>query len=119
MKDMLNDDCIHVDYVIPRAFLYHEELWNLILSHDNCNEQKSDSLHSRYYIKKLVDRNERLIKSNYPLSQGIKATLGDTPDKRQREIFRIYDEILNVVTEKMYGAVRKILFLKRIRSTEV
>lgn len=98
--EMLDEDCIHVDHVIPRAFLYHDEPWNLVLSHGNCSEQKSDFLPSRYYIKKLVDRNERLIKSNHPLSQGIKAALGDTPAKRQREMFRIYDEILNAVTEK-------------------
>lgn len=115
MKDMLNGyqdgrcfycgeplgEDIHVDHVIPRAYLYHDEPWNLVLAHGGtCNESKSDFLPSRYYIQKLVDRNERLIKSNHPLSNGIKATLGDTPSKRKREVFRIYNEILNAVTEK-------------------
>lgn len=115
MKDMLNGyqegacfycgealdpDSIHVDHVIPRAFLYHDEPWNLVLSHENCNEQKSDFLPSRYYIQKLVDRNERLIKSNHPLSQKIKDSLGATPQMRKKETFRIYNEILNAVGEK-------------------
>lgn len=114
MKDMLNgyqegccfycgeslgDEIIHVDHVIPRAFLYHDEPWNLVLSHEYCNKQKSDFLPSQYYIQKLVDRNERLIKSNHPLSQGIKAALGATPVARKRETFRIYNEILDAVTE--------------------
>ena len=114
MKDMLNgyqegccfycgeplgNETIHVDHVIPRAFLYHDEPWNLVLSHENCNEQKSDFLPSRYYIQKLVDRNERLIKSNHPLSQGIKDALGVTPAARRKETFRIYNEILDAVTE--------------------
>lgn len=111
--EMLDEDCIHVDHAIPRAFLYHDEPWNLVLSHGNCNEQKSDFLPSRYYIKKLVDRNERLIKSNHPLSQGIKAALGDTPAKRQRETFRIYDEILNAVTEKnVWGGTQDFILEK-------
>lgn len=113
MKDMLNgyqEGCCfycgeplfgetHVDHVIPRAFLYHDKPWNLVLSHENCNEQKSDYLPSEYFIKKLVDRNERLIKSNHPLSYSIKEALGATPVARQRETFRIYNEILNAVTE--------------------
>ena len=115
MKDMLNGyqdgrcfycgeplepDKVHVDHVIPRAYLYHDEPWNLVLSHDGCNEQKSDFLPSKYYIQKLADRNERLIKSNHPLSQGIKDALGNTPKARKRELFRIYNEILDAVTEK-------------------
>ena len=66
MKDMLNgyqegrcfycgepldQDAIRVDYVIPRAYLYHDEPWNLVLSHENCNGQKTDFLPSRYYIQ--------------------------------------------------------------------
>ena len=83
MKDMLNGyqegrcfycgepldpDSIHVVHVIPRTYLFHDEPWNLVLAHESCNEHKSDFLPSRYFIQKLVDRNERLIKSNHPLS---------------------------------------------------
>lgn len=125
MKDMLNGyqegrcfyceeplepDSIHVDHVIPRAYLYHDEPWNLVLSHGNCNEQKSDFLPSRYYIQKLVDRNERLIKSNHPLSQGIKDSLGDTPAARKRETFRIYEQILNALTESnVWGGTQNFI----------
>ncbi len=98
--EKLEENHIHVDHVIPRSFLYHDEPWNLVLSHDSCNEQKSDALPSRYYIQKLVDRNERLIKSNHPLSNNIKTSLGLTPAIRKRETFRIYEEILDAVTEK-------------------
>ena len=114
MRDMLNgyqEGCcfycgeplgqaVHVDHVIPRSFLYHDEPWNLVLAHESCNEQKSDQLPSMYYIQKLVDRNERLIKSNHPLSQKIKDALGITPAQRKNETFRIYNQILDAVGEK-------------------
>lgn len=125
MKDMLNGyqegrcfycseplepNKTHVDHVIPRAFLCHDEPWNLVLSHDSCNEQKSDFLPSRYYIRKLVDRNERLIKSNRPLSQRIKQALGATQIKREKETFRIYNEILAVVTESnIWGGTQNFI----------
>lgn len=64
-SEFLEPNKIHVDHVIPRAFIYHDKPWNLVLSHDSCNERKSDFLPSKYYIQKLVDRNERLIKSNH------------------------------------------------------
>lgn len=98
--ELLDPDAIHVDHVIPRSFICHDEPWNLVLAHDGCNEQKSDALPSKYYIQKLVDRNERLIKSNHPLSQKIKDSLGETPQARRRETFRIYNQILDAVGEK-------------------
>ena len=125
MKDMLNGyqeglcfycgeeldpNAIHVDHVIPRSYIYHDEPWNLVLAHDSCNEQKSDYLPSRYYIQKLVDRNERLIKSNHPLSQGIKDALGPTPQARKNETFRIYNEIYDIVGEKnVWGGTQNFI----------
>ncbi len=116
MKDMLNgyqegkcfycgepldENDIHVDHVIPRTYINHDEPWNLVLSHGStCNEHKTDFLPSKYYIQKLVDRNERLIKSNHPLSKRIIEALGNTPLKRKNETFRIYNQILDAVTEK-------------------
>ncbi|NLL36705.1 MAG: hypothetical protein GX256_04185, partial [Fretibacterium sp.] len=47
-----------------------------------------------------VDRNERLIKSNHPLSKKIKDSLGATLALRKKETFRIYNQILDAVREK-------------------
>ena len=54
--EMLDQDHIHVDHVIPRTYIAHDKHWNLVLSHEFCNESKSDYLPSEYYIQKLVDR---------------------------------------------------------------
>lgn len=34
-------DDIHVDHVVPRQFVYHDEVWNLVLAHSFCNQQKA------------------------------------------------------------------------------
>lgn len=121
MKDMLNgyqeghcfycgekldQNHIHVDHVIPRTFIAHYKPWNLVLSHEFCNESKSDSLPSEYYIQKLVDRNERLISSNHPLSKKIVADLGKTPIERKNETFSHYSRILNAVgSQNIWGGI--------------
>jgi 5-methylcytosine-specific restriction endonuclease McrA len=49
---------IAVDHVIPYQALLHNEIWNLVLAHDFCNENKSDNLPSSYFIENLIARNE-------------------------------------------------------------
>ena len=91
--ELMDEDDIHVDHVIPRTYLNHDEPWNLVLSHKSCNLNKSDQLPGKYYIKKLIDRNERLIRSNHPLSIQIKKELGNTPQQRENNTWRIYNQI--------------------------
>lgn len=95
--EMLVTGHVHVDHVIPRAFLHHDEPWNLVLSHEYCNVNKSDLLPDDYYIYKLIDRNERLISSNHPLSRQIKEELGATPKRRKDRVLAIYREIRDAV----------------------
>lgn len=104
--EMLDQNHIHVDHVIPRAYIAHDKPWNLVLSHEFCNESKSDSLPSEYYIQKLVDRNERLISSNHPLSKKIVEDLGKTPAERKAETFSHYYRILNAVgSQNIWGGI--------------
>ena len=112
---------IHVDHVIPRSFLYHDEPWNLVLAHGLCNETKSDMLPSEGYIIKLINRNELLIKSNHPLSKGIISSVGKTSTERYRNTMRIYDEIKNLVKYTWsgisgYSAEKDGFFRKYINS---
>lgn len=55
---------IHVDHVIPRQVIFHDEIWNLVLSHEFCNLQKSDYLPSLIYVDKLIARNEHFFPVN-------------------------------------------------------
>lgn len=83
---------IHVDHVLPRAVLNHDEIWNLVLAHEICNEQKSDLLPPKYYIEKLIERNEYLIKSRHPITTELIRHLGNTRDKRRNYVFKAYED---------------------------
>lgn len=53
-EEPLAGELIHVDHVIPRTFLNHDEIWNLVLAHSVCNLEKSARLPSRTYLSNLV-----------------------------------------------------------------
>jgi len=38
--EVMREDDVHVDHVIPRQLVNHDEIWNLALAHGFCNEQK-------------------------------------------------------------------------------
>lgn len=88
---------IHVDHVIPRQVVSHDEVWNLVLAHAFCNEQKSDSLPSRKYITKLIERNEHFIASNHPIKQKIIRATGITAQERRNYINKVYDDVKQVI----------------------
>lgn len=81
---------VHVDHVIPRQFIRHDEIWNLVLAHALCNERKSDALPSAKYIDRLVVRNEHFIASNHPIRARLIASLGTTPEARRATIVQVY-----------------------------
>ncbi len=87
----------HVDHVIPRQFIQHDEPWNLVLAHALCNAQKSDLLPSERSIAMLVARNEHLIASNHPLKQQLTAQVGSTPEHRRRTVLRTYEDARQVM----------------------
>lgn len=54
-------DKIHVDHFIPWSFIKNDRLWNLVNSCPVCNLSKSDKLTEKYYLDKLIDRDEKLV----------------------------------------------------------
>lgn len=55
---------IHVDHFIPWSFIKNDRLWNLVNSCPVCNLSKSDKLTERYFLDKLIDRDEKLLFRN-------------------------------------------------------
>lgn len=82
---------IHVDHVLPRQFIQHDEIWNLVLSHSICNLHKNDSLVGKHYFEKLVARNENIMGSNHPWKKKISDALGNTLLKRSRMMWSHYE----------------------------
>jgi len=83
-------DPVDVDHVIPRQVICHDEVWNLVLAHEFCNQQKSDYLPSMIHIEQLVYRNEFFIKGNHPLAGQIINSLGSTKTIRTERVLEIY-----------------------------
>jgi len=48
---------IHVDHFIPWSYIFEDELWNFVLSCGVCNCEKLDSLASKKYAEKIIERN--------------------------------------------------------------
>jgi hypothetical protein len=89
--EKIGDKEIHVDHVLPRQFIQHDEIWNLVLSHSLCNMNKNDALIGKHYFDKLVARNENIMGSNHPWKKKIADALGDTPVKRNKTMLYHYE----------------------------
>ncbi|MCL0043189.1 HNH endonuclease [Dehalococcoidia bacterium] len=88
---------IHVDHVLPRQVVNHDEIWNLVLSHDFCNTQKSDKLVARHFIDKLIARNENIMGGNHPWKSNIERMLGTDPVARGKTLEKHYDQVQTVL----------------------
>ena len=53
---------VHVDHVLPRQIIQRDDIWDLVLAHDHCNQMKSDLLVGPNYIDKLIKRNENIMR---------------------------------------------------------
>jgi hypothetical protein len=96
-------DSIHVDHVIPRQFVAHDEIWNLVLAHPSCNEIKSDALPGAEYMTKLIERNEYFIASNHPIKYRLFAELGTSPEDRAAYIRQVYRDAQQVIPYRWRG----------------
>lgn len=100
-EKITNDD-IHVDHVLPRQFIQHDEIWNLVLSHSLCNLDKSDSLVGIHYLQKLLARNENIIGSNHPWKKKIINALGNSSTNRAKNLWKHYENARIVLRNKYW-----------------
>jgi len=57
-KTSLKGKKIHVDHFIPFVYIGEDEIWNLTLSCKKCNCKKLGSLAPKYFLKKIISRNQ-------------------------------------------------------------
>ncbi len=93
----------HVDHVLPRQVLNHDEMWNLVLAHGDCNLLKSDKVVGSHFIRKLIARNENIMGSNHPWKHKISSTLGKTPLIRARTLTQHYNNVKSVLGDYYWG----------------
>jgi hypothetical protein len=96
---------VHVDHVLPRQVILHDEIWNLVLSHSLCNEQKSDRLVGQHFLEKLIARNENIMGSNHPWKRKIAEALGVTPEQRASSLRVHYENMKAVLGNSYWGGV--------------
>lgn len=94
---------IHVDHVLPRQVVCHDEVWNLVLAHGFCNESKQDRLVPLYYLNKLDARNENIMGSNHPWKQKIEQSIGATSSERSSFLKRQYENVKAVLGNYYWG----------------
>ena len=94
---------VHVDHVIPRSFLHHDEIWNLVLADEACNLAKSAQLPARAYLEQLYERNESYIASDHPIKRHLVAQMGPTKAARRAFLERVYHEARHVLVHTRAG----------------
>ena len=98
----IDDSDIHVDHVLPRQVIRHDEIWNLVLSHSLCNLHKDDFLVGKHYLEKLILRNENIMGSNHPWKKKISETLGATKNERIKTTLKHYDDVKVVLNNRYW-----------------
>jgi hypothetical protein len=101
--ECLERTSVHVDHVIPRTFLQHDEIWNLVLAHEACNLAKSAQLPTLTYLERLAERNEYFIASNHPIKRHLLQQLGETTSARRAFLERTYAEAQRVLVHVWPG----------------
>jgi hypothetical protein len=95
----------HVDHVIPRKVLRHDEIWNLVLAHEACNLAKGARLPALPDLKRLHERNEYFIASNHPIKRHLVAQTGATPAQRRAFLECTYREAQRVLVHVWPGVL--------------
>jgi HNH endonuclease len=96
-------DDIHVDHVLPRQVVNHDEIWNLVLAHGDCNLLKSDKVVGPHFVKKLIARNENIMGSNHPWKHKISEALGKAPKSRAKTLGNHYEGVKTVLGNNYWG----------------
>lgn len=59
--DVLTENEISIDHVIPWSFMFSDDIWNLVITSKSENSKKSNSIPSIDIIDKLKNRNQMLL----------------------------------------------------------
>ncbi|MDM9630221.1 HNH endonuclease [Robiginitalea aurantiaca] len=115
----IKDSDIHVDHVLPRQFIQHDEVWNLVLSHSLCNLNKDDALVGPHYVAKLIMRNENIMGSNHPWKYKISGALGSNKKARNKSLKNHYENAKIVLNHRYWESSPSYnrendLFFKRL-----
>ena len=95
--EKIEENDFHVDHVLPRMVMNHDQIWNLVLAHSYCNMSKSDKLVGKHFMEKLILRNENIMGSNHPWKSKISLELGKTKKLRASNLLKHYENVKSVL----------------------
>jgi hypothetical protein len=101
----IEEDDYHVDHVLPRSILNHDQIWNLVLSHSICNLSKSNKLVGKDFMEKLIFRNENIMGSNHPWKKKISSELGKTKKQRGSNLLKDYEKVKIVLGDDYWMGI--------------
>ena len=101
--DSYQDEPTEVDHLIPHDIMLHDELWNLEVAHDFCNQNKDDDMPHRRYIEKIIKRNEAVMASEHPLRQKLELEAGKTPQERRLRVVTAYQNATTKWNRPIYN----------------
>lgn len=67
MEIAMEHSKIHIDHFIPWSFIRNDQAWNLVVTCSKCNLSKNDKMAQKYYLEKLIDRDNSLINYTHQL----------------------------------------------------
>lgn len=88
--EILHENDISLDHVIPWSFMYSDDIWNLVFTSKSNNSFKSNNIPKEEVIKKLKERNQLLLN-----------TISDPKYKNELEL-----AIQNDYVDKFYLAIK-------------
>ena len=96
------------------------QIWNLVLSHKFCNQDKSDNLPPKPFVEALFVRNEYVLDSNLPLREKLRLVVKKTPKERWEQIQEAYRFANKKIGNRFWGGNKKYdpredPFYKRVR----
>lgn len=60
-RELIPNESLTIDHIIPWSFLFSDDLWNLVYSHKSCNSSKSNVIPSEGLILAIEERNKFLL----------------------------------------------------------
>lgn len=94
---------VHVDHVFPWHWMNTgswygpslDRVWNLVLACASCNLRKSGRNPTNEEVRRLIERNDAIAQSLYPLRTTLSLSMGGAKTEEQRTAFvaRVYDMV--------------------------
>lgn len=90
---------VHVDHVLPRHYIWEDDIWNLTLACRDCNLKKRGALPPPQCVNKLIERNRKYAARIPRLAKSL-ALLDPDPESAVRRHYGIAQSYCYMISEE-------------------